>query len=870
MSNCLKTMCLAPVGVAALLAATPAGAQATGTSDQAGSPGQLEIVIVTAEKRPENAQNVAMTVSTVNQQQIQNLQLFSFQDIQQIVPGLQLIQPDGQTQEVSLRGIPYNPDSSENPAVDLYWNEVPVTADTAFRTMYDMQQVEVLSGPQGTLRGRSSPAGSILVTTHRPDMYYYGGYVTESISNQMLRNTEFAANLPFLPGDLALRVAGVFHRDEESGVRNIVTGAKNRNTDGSFRETLEWDLGDWLTSTLVHQDLHANEIVYQQVVGNPQGVASPGTYGATTGQVLTPADRFSIDPGPASYGEEQHLTTLTEHVILGANTLTSITGYRETSDDNARDTSNDANVILNWPNQSYITGRDRQVTQELRLQSTGKRFWDYLFGAYYGDFSTEADVNGSLDYPGAYGLSSGPIIPGPPNPAFVGSLLVYGPYKTKDIAAFMDHRFHITSRDQIEVGVRWLDETVHRGTKVGTGSALMDVSSRVPGFPLAVPAGTCTHLHGTYNAAKGLCDLVVPIPAQTMSIFPVANSRYEPWTGSANFTHHFTDDVMAYASYAHSYRAPSPAPATTRLVLQPQLLEGVPETSSDVELGMKTTLLDRRLQVNGDVFYQTFKNFINEGGFWASADPNTGYPIGANGKDTCNSAASCAAATTPGVGNSYQFIGFVGDAVAEGAELSVSAILAQGWKGSFNLSYADSHYAGLSACNDYDGSGLPDVNLAGSMIPGQRAVQPGKNISICNSRLRLSNLNPIQMSLTSEYERQITSRINGYVRVLYRPVLESTGNAVVATTAGVHTPTYHMVNLYFGLHDADASRWDISIWAKNLLNQTGAQTGAQPLTYLPSAGSGGQAGWPLYAGYEQMTVLPPRELGLTVSYRVGH
>ena len=860
---------------AALLAAAAANAQSAGAPSPSNPVDQLQVVVVTATKRPESVQTVPMTVDTVSSRQLRNYHIYSFQDLQTVVPGLQLTEPDGRSQSVTLRGISFNPDSGENPAVDIYWNEVPITADTAFRTMYDMGQIEVLRGPQGTLRGRASPAGQILLETRKPDMYDYGGYVTESISNQMLRHTEGAVNLPFIPGVLAVRIAAVTHRGEESGIKDPITGQRDHVSDGSYRATLKWVPNDWFDSTLVYQDLHSSQIVHAVTVGDPVGVASPGTFGAISGETLIPSERISIDPGPQLFGEHQHLATLTEHVQLGANQLSSITGYTRTTDDVARDPGgNQDNIVLGWPDVNLITGGSRQFTQELRFQSTGKRFWDYLFGVYYADFRTETDVAASTDYPGAYGLVSGPIAVGPPNPAYLSSVAVSGPFTTRDIAAFMDHRFHITSRDQIELGVRWLDETVHRGTVVNTGSALMDVSSQVPGFPrnFNFPGGSafCAGIPGgVYNTTNGYCDLVVPIPGQHLTLFPVANSRYEPWTGSASFKHEFNDNVMAYLSYGRSYRAPSPSAATTFLAVQPQLLAGAPETSNDIELGLKTTSFNRRLEVDGDIFYQKFNNFINQGGFYASVDQRTGYPVGANGKDTCNSAASCAAATAPGLGDSYQYIAFVGDASVKGAELSISGIITKGWTAGLNLSYADARYDGLTACNSYNGSGTPNTNLATSLIPGFPAVEPGKNVSICRSDLRLSDSNPFQMTLSSAYEAPIAAGLDGYVRVLYQPVLAETTSGVIANTAGLRTPFYQMVDLYLGLLRSYHGRWDVSIWSKNLLNETAAQTDYQVTTYSPGAGTGGQAGWPLVGGYGNIAVLPPREIGLTVSYQFG-
>src|ERR1700733_7947815 len=154
-------------------------APATATTGQT-KPGQLEQIMVHAKKRRQNVQSVPQTVDVVGGVTLKHLALTQFQDLQSLISGLTLSDNGGQGQNISLRGITYDPDTAANPAVDLYVNEVPLSqTSSAFQDLYDMDSLEVIRGPQGTLRGRTSPAGAILMETKKPDMDGWNGYVQQ-------------------------------------------------------------------------------------------------------------------------------------------------------------------------------------------------------------------------------------------------------------------------------------------------------------------------------------------------------------------------------------------------------------------------------------------------------------------------------------------------------------------------------------------------------------------------------------------------------------------------------------------------------------------------------------------------------------------
>src|SRR6202522_4542641 len=137
-------------------AAAQTPAQPPPSAPQA-APVQLERIIVNAKKRQQDVQKVPQTVDVVGGATLKRLAITQFQDVQTLISGLTLSDNGGQGQNISLRGITYDPDTTANPAVDVYINEVPISqTSSVFQDLYDIDQVEVVRGPQGTLRGRTS------------------------------------------------------------------------------------------------------------------------------------------------------------------------------------------------------------------------------------------------------------------------------------------------------------------------------------------------------------------------------------------------------------------------------------------------------------------------------------------------------------------------------------------------------------------------------------------------------------------------------------------------------------------------------------------------------------------------------------------
>jgi len=168
-------------------------------------------IIVTAQRRSESLQRTPVAVSVVGSEALQKKAITSQADLQSAVPGLQVKASQSSDQlNYAIRGQSLDPFSSVRPGVLPYFNEVQV-GGAGSGAFYDLQSVQVLKGPQGTLFGRNATGGAVLVTSARPEKTF-GGYISGRLGNYKLREIEGALNLPLIGDTAILRIAGLFER----------------------------------------------------------------------------------------------------------------------------------------------------------------------------------------------------------------------------------------------------------------------------------------------------------------------------------------------------------------------------------------------------------------------------------------------------------------------------------------------------------------------------------------------------------------------------------------------------------------------------------------------------------------------------------
>ena len=515
-------------------------------------PDQIQEVIITASKRKESIQSVPMSVDAVTGDTLKKLNIAQFADVEKLSPGLVLNSNDGRGQNISLRGVNFDPDSAASPAVQVYWNETAINTSDAFRSLFDIGRIEVLHGPQGTLRGETSPAGAITVATRQPDLSGFDGTISQTIGQRDMWNTQAAVNLPLVPGQLAVRVAAVYDRDKD-GIHNATNGRDNNRRSRGGRASVLYQPVKDLDFLLVHQRLSDNQVNYPNNVGAP--VAGQGN-----GPTLTAHDYTSVVDGPYDFYNHTELTSLNTTWNFNGHKLSYIGGYHKTREDDDRDLDS-SNVTPKYSNTQAVKTSGVQKSHELRIESTDNPFWNYMFGYYNSKSKFANDVSQAFAYQWL----------GPYEPPLFATLTGYGSPKnySKSSAFFTDHRFALTPNDNLEVGLR------HQKNE-SYGQQYINVFGFV---------------------AAALPD-------------DRAQLESKRWTGSASYKHNFGKDLMAYASYGSGFRPGGASLFVTVNGLDPNIIQFKPEKSNSIELGIKSKLMNRKLTLNADIFQQNIKDYI--------------------------------------------------------------------------------------------------------------------------------------------------------------------------------------------------------------------------------------------------------------------
>jgi iron complex outermembrane receptor protein len=293
---------------------------------------------------------------------------------------------------------------------------------------------------------------------------------------------------------------------------------------------------------------------------------------------------------------------------------------------------------------------------------------------------------------------------------------------------------------------------------------------------------------------------------------------------------------MAYASYGRGFRPGGTTQFVTNAALTPQYRVYQDETSDSFELGVKSQWLDRRLQVNADIFHQKIDGYISRvNAVNARGAAVPGEPAG------------------PGPGGSYPYdagtgginLNTNGDAVITGAEFQVTGVITEGWQATISASYVDAHYDNaLLYCNDGNNDGVPDA--------GSGYVQPGRQVSVCASNSKLANdagLQPgkFNLSFNTEYVRNV-----GAVDLFARGLARYTPKSYLPNEDR-HFSAYTTVDLYLGVRSADRA-WEASLFAQNLFDKS------QQLSYGTILFNG------VSGGYRTATANPERKIGVSLRY----
>lgn len=756
----------------------PAPLQENPTSEAAEGPVvELETFVVTAQKVARPLNEVPSSVVPISGDTLVSLKLFDAKDIVAVAPGLDVNTASPNNTIPSMRGMTFDPFSGVSPTVNLYWNELSIDSGSAFRAMYDLGQVEVLRGPQGTLRAGSAPGGAVLFNTRKADLADNSASVQLSASNQNLLNTQFTANVVLLKEKLAFRLAGLYDGNDANYAHNIITGFDSRSHTRSLRGTLTWKPNENINVNLVHQYLYQNKQIDYMVFGTnrfPGRTDLPAT--------LSPFDRTSIQPSDNLNTFRSKLTSLMVDVKLpGDNELNFIGGLTQ-GITNMTTSNNRANLMPNFSSSQIVSSvaSAPTVSYELRFGSVDHKFWNYNFGVFY----TRPTGTSIITLDGGV-LSTIYTTPAaepttPPRTVITKGSSIIARNEIK--AFFTTQSFNLTDKLRLELGLR---KQMTEGSTVQTIPLIMQLGA------LQIPIGN--------SNSTSKVDV-------------------EPTTGSASLSYKFNRNINAYLSVGRSFR-PGGLGTNTQGANYDKYYHYNDETSDGFELGVKSSLLERKLQLNVAVFYQKFSGY-------QALSSQIALRTDLNGQ------------SLKGLG------GFVTNSKAEakGVEIGFAYAFPHRIVFNFDASYAQSVWA--------DGVVRP-VSLKNAS--GQYVFNtPGEYISYADvGGQRIGNAPELTITPRLEWTRR-AGRNEVFVRGLmkYQSDRKLISNVNQETLGG-----YAVCDLQAGLRSGNGN-WEVTVWGKNVLGREAVEYFEDP-----------QATFIWTSGFRQVVTTNPTEVGLTVNRR---
>lgn len=600
-----------------LAASTALGADAP-TAAAADSDG-IEAIVVTAEKRSESLQNVPVSVTALTSAQLGNMKLDTASDLVTQVPNLQVNGIVGEGSPLfSLRGVSmFDYSLNQSSPVASYIDEVYKGNFTLFGVeLYDLERVEVLRGPQGTLYGKNTTGGAINFITHKPG-FDTEGDIKVGLGNYNRREVEGAFQTAIIPDRVAARLAFTYTK-VDGFIQNVLPGHPDMEGTDQYGVRLSVlfkaseDLNFILRLSKSMQDPQNYAIIDGRVAPPnsipPGGVGFTGYFrtqdGTATGVPLTNY-QVAQDYTPRRRQDNEAAELTAEWSITPSNRLTSITSWDEGNLLNPEGTDGAPYQIWSIP---YI-GKTRQFTQDLRITSTGDTALQYIVGAYYqheaifnsteNEIFTDPAFNTFNDYRDCVASS---FTPGSGYDAGVNINLGCDYFNSFDQirnswAVYTDDSYKVADFITLRAGLRYNHDNAAQKNALNQLRGSDQVPIANLGFFTTQPDGSVgptLELPGTpgYEAAV----------SQTRSQF-LHNTAV---TGRAGVDVNLSSDAMLYFNFSKGYRS---AAFNAQFLFTPDDLTTVkPEDLNSYEVGFKTAWLNHRVQVNGAAFHYQYKN----------------------------------------------------------------------------------------------------------------------------------------------------------------------------------------------------------------------------------------------------------------------
>jgi len=572
----------------------------------------LEEVVVTARKREESAQSVPIPISALNGDRLEARNITEIQDITKLTPNLNFSAQgiNSTVTNVFLRGIGQsNWSETQDPKIGIYIDGVYLSRPQGGMVdLIDIDRVEVLRGPQGTLFGRNTTAGLIHIITKDPTEALEGfanvGFGTDG--HVVVRGV---LNVP-MTDKLSGRFA-VMSKETDGFIKNQITGEDHGNEDSqSFRASFKYR-GDAYNARLTYDHFESDELATLSscrfiapadgsvATGFPAVAYLAGTYDTMRQNCLDTSRYLGRDNNPNQNATtDTDSYTLTQNLDLGIGTLTMISNHREIENYNGTwgwgmgsgnsSTTTTTNLldVINYAQEFEVD------SHEIRLSGdTDKLSW--TIGAY----TFEEDNYGITDVPVLRGFTPPTptawpmfhmVIPGVLNVAqtvmgtqMFGSRTQYNIVTNANDAFFAEGTYVINDKTDITVGMRRTEDErkYTRGQYLYVGN----------------------NAQGAFDPGNNCPGNIDPTTMVATSETCYQEVSYSETTSRVILSHATRENLMTYASYSKGYSSGGFNQAIDMKAF-------LPEVSDNYEVGFKSTLRDGTLRLNGTYFHNIYEN----------------------------------------------------------------------------------------------------------------------------------------------------------------------------------------------------------------------------------------------------------------------
>jgi iron complex outermembrane receptor protein len=550
-------ICVAVASTNPACAQSAAAASAGETADQG-----IQEVVVTAEKFSQDLEKAPVAVTALTADELTSMGVKSAIDLTAVVPNFTAM-PNANGSTVALRGV-VSTNQSVNGTSEVSYSEDGVSLvdmRDAFDGMYDINRVEVLRGPQGTLYGANANAGSINVVTNKPDLTGTSAYGSVGFGNYSAFSTSGALNLP-ISDTLGIRIAA---DDERHSGYIYLTTNNSRFEDQDFiggRVHVLWKPSDAFSALLTYETVHNGGA---GSAGSASG-APLGLY--ATSQGVSPYSYASM-PGPMSLQETDQSGTLTLNWSLPLVDITNISSVRfddwmqadaETIYGPNATYCQNINVNVNCFNPLINSSNDRQQSDELRLSHTSQRL-QWLLGAYYMQY----DAHLAQSYEPSNKVNQWELLD---EPGYVG----------KARAIYGQATWSLTDKLSLVGGLRYQWD-----------------SESLPYSP-------------AYYGPIGSIVQQQCFGCTITSVYSGAGS-WGKMTWRAGLNYNLTPESFLFASVATGYEQGGFGTKAT----QPFNPDYGPENLTNYEVGWKNKLWQNRVQLNIDAYYMDYRDYQASG-----------------------------------------------------------------------------------------------------------------------------------------------------------------------------------------------------------------------------------------------------------------